>query len=351
MTHALYYPTIEFADLNCLKRSLLVWDRVFRIVPRGYAPNDTDDIKAAVSEGAIVNLTLEQDEKSAAAQHFLDLYEKLNSPTNRLVWPAGFSTSTFTNINPEKIDAKLLPLFEQLSKRLTDDGFLEVPHELAGGYMFYLANSVAANRSLDLLSDSPDYWTVGTFFANAANFTEQVYDESAQTYLATLAVEDLLPKTLEGLTIDALLRFRNEHIEERQLFQTELTALRSEISRCNSRKHANYIVQDFIKRFEQSKKDYKSAFKKFSKAEVYTMLTVGLPATMGFLSLPVVGGSDPYAALRIGVGTLIGAVSSLAARKLIPKERSVSSYLVSAEDMASGPGYALHRRFEEFIND
>lgn len=217
--------------------------------------------------------------------------------------------------------------------------------------MFYLANSVAENRSLDLLSDSPDYWTVGTFFANAANFTEQVYDESAQAYLATLAVEDLLPKSLENLTIDNLLRFRSEHTEERHLFQVELAALRSEISRCNSRKHARYIVQDFIKRFELSKKDYKSAFGKFSKSEVYTMLTVGLPATMGFLSLPVVGASDPYSAFRIGVGTLIGAVSSLAARKLIPKERSVSSYLVSAEDMASGPGYALHRRFEEFIND
>ena len=36
MSQALHYPTIEFNDQDAFKRSLLVWDRLHRIVPNGY---------------------------------------------------------------------------------------------------------------------------------------------------------------------------------------------------------------------------------------------------------------------------------------------------------------------------
>ena len=192
MTQALHYPSIEFNDQDALKRSLLVWDRIHRIVPAGYQPNDRSEVLPAIQSGAIVNLSLEAHEKSAAAQRFLDFHYLRSSNKTRLTWPAGFSTETFTRINPEKIDAKLLPLFEQLAIRLSADGFLEVPTELAGGYMFYLATSVAEQRALSLTTDSSDYWAVGTYFANDCCFTEQVYDEHANTYLANLAIDDLI---------------------------------------------------------------------------------------------------------------------------------------------------------------
>lgn len=351
MSHALYYPTIEFRDLGALKRSLLVWERVFRIVPTGYVPNDEPEVTAAVTEGVIVNLHVDSSEKGLAAQHFLDLYRRLDSPASPLVWPAGFSAPTFTRINPDKIDERLQPLFEQLALRMTSDGFLEVPSELAGGYMFYLANSVAAQRSLDLLSDSPDYWTVGTFFASAANFTEAVYDESAEAYLATLAVEDLLPKDLEGVSMDAVLRFRENHNQERTAFQKELHALREQVARCNSKQHAQYIVIDFVKQLQRARDDYRGAIGFLSRSHASTLLTVGLPVGLSILSLPAFAGGDPYSATRLATGLLFGAISSLASKALIPRERSAASFLISAEDLAAGPGLALHRRFEEFIND
>jgi hemerythrin-like domain-containing protein len=351
VTHALYYPTIEFRDVNSLKRALLCWERVFRIVPSTYVPNDCPEVAVAKQEGLVVDLLLDANEKRVAAHQFLDLYHRLDSPDNRLVWPAGLSTETYTRINPEKIDAKLLPLFEQLSQRLTADGFLEVSSELAGGYMFYLANAVAASRSLDLLSDSADYWTVGTFFASAANFTDAVYSETAEAYLATLAVEDLLPRDFDEVPIEKVLRFRAEHDQERVLFQEALKELRQQVSRCNSKQHAQYIVVDFVKHVERARDQYRDSMGFLRKTDINTLLTVGLPVGMGFLSLPTVPAGDPYSALRIGAGLLFGVVSSLASRSLIPKERSVSSYLVSTEAMASGPGYALHRKFEDFIND
>ena len=113
MPQALHYPTIEFNDLDALKRSLLVWDRVHRIVPGGYVPQDPPEVATAVAEGVILNLAVDAAEKSSAAHRFLDFYALRESQRTRLAWPAGFSSEAFTRINPDKIDAKLLPLFEQ----------------------------------------------------------------------------------------------------------------------------------------------------------------------------------------------------------------------------------------------
>ena len=136
MSQALHYPTIEFRDQDAFKRSLLVWDRIHRIVPDGYVPDDHPEVVDAVGAGVVQNLALDSKEKSKAASRFLDFFALRDSLKTRLTWPAGFSTGTFTRINPDKVDAKLLPLYEQLAQRMTDDGFLEVPHEHAGGYMF-----------------------------------------------------------------------------------------------------------------------------------------------------------------------------------------------------------------------
>lgn len=56
MARALHYPSIEFQDIDALKRSLLIWDGIHRIVPAGYAPQDDAEVRGAVQAGAIVNL-------------------------------------------------------------------------------------------------------------------------------------------------------------------------------------------------------------------------------------------------------------------------------------------------------
>lgn len=351
MHYVLYYPSIEFQSIDILKKSLLIWDRVFRIVPSDYVPKDAAEIHEAVATGAIVNLTLDDDEKSQAAKKFLQFYADRNSQSNRLVWPAGMDSENLTRLNPDKIDAKLLPLFEQLSRRLSHDGFLEISQELAGGYMFYLAKAVAQKRSLGLFTDSADCWTVGTYFANDGNFDDWVYKEKADAYLCNLAIDDLLPDELEHVRMDKLLRFVEKHRGERTELQNELKGLREAISTCNNKTHARYIVEDFIKKFEKAKNEYRSAVSPLAKRELCSIFSVGLPATMGFLSLPVVGGGDPYTVLKLGVGTLFGAISALATRELISKESTVASYLVSAEYLTRTPHGPLHRKFEEFIND
>lgn len=351
MSQALHYPTIEFNDHDAFKRSLLVWDRLHRIVPDGYVPDDHPEVVDAVGAGVVHDLTVGINEKGQAARRFLDFYALRDSPNNMLTWPAGFSTETFTRINPDKIDAKLLPLFEELSRRMTADGFLEVPHEHAGGYMFYLATAVAQERALELTTDSSDYWAVGTYFANEGSFTEQVYSEDADVYLANLAIDDLLPENLKSVSIDTILRFRETTNEQRVAFQRELKSLREEISRCNNKQHARYIVEDFIGRFQRAKADYRDSLGFFRKDGLCSIFSVGLPAAATFIALPTLSGGDPFDPVRLGSGMLLGAVSALATREMGRKPKSIGSFLVDAEGLTRTPSWFLHRKFEEFIND
>jgi len=351
MSQALHYPTIEFHDQDAFKRSLLVWDRIHRIVPDGYVPNDHPEVVDAVGAGVVQNLVLDNKEKSRAASRFLDFYALRDSLKTRLTWPAGFSNETFTRINPDKIDAKLLPLFEQLAQRMTDDGFLEVPHEHAGGYMFYLATAVAHERALDLTTDSSDYWAVGTYFANEGCFTDRVYDENADAYLTNLAIDDLLPENLTSVSIDTILRFRDDTTELRVTFQRELKCLREEISRCNNKQHARHIVEDFISRFQRAKEDYRDSLSFFRKDDLCSIFSVGIPAALSFIALPIAAGADPYTPVRLGAGMLLGAVSALATREMGHKPKSIGSFLVDAERLSHTPNWLLRRKFEEFIND
>jgi hypothetical protein len=351
MSNALYYPTIEFQDIDALKRSLLLWNRVFRITPPSYVPIDNAEVITATQAGAIVNLTVNEKEKSDTARRFLDFYAQRNDMRSRLVWPAGFSTQEFTPINVEKIDAKLLPLFESLSRRLTAEGFHEVPQEIAGGYMFHLATEIAKARSLSLITDSSDYWAVGTFFAQNGNFDEKIYDDQSNAYLANLAIDDLLPNDLRGVSIEKILRFNEDNFEQKEDFQRKLLMLQGEISRCNNKEHARYIVSDFVKRFERAKEEYKKSLKFFGKGDVCSIFSVGVATTATIFSLPLPPGYEPYTPLHLGAGLLIGAVASLATRELTKKERTVASYLVDAERLTRTPSGLLHRKFEEFIND
>lgn len=39
---ALYYPSVEFRDPVWIRQACLIWDCIYRIVPEGYSPKDTD---------------------------------------------------------------------------------------------------------------------------------------------------------------------------------------------------------------------------------------------------------------------------------------------------------------------
>jgi hypothetical protein len=54
----LYFPFIEFCDDAWVKSALTLWDHVYRIVPEGYSPSDSDEIAKQSTPTAFGAFTL-----------------------------------------------------------------------------------------------------------------------------------------------------------------------------------------------------------------------------------------------------------------------------------------------------
>ena len=79
---ALYYPSIEINNIEWLKTALLYWDDITRIVPSGYIPQDSDDIKRIKGElGLINNIEPNAGLVYSASESFFDwLFDIIENP-------------------------------------------------------------------------------------------------------------------------------------------------------------------------------------------------------------------------------------------------------------------------------
>lgn len=96
----LYYPHIEFQNEAWVKSSLLLWNHVYRIVPEGYVPNDSDDIKALVDEDLVRGIKLDDKDREDTCDEFLKLCDRIENHM-----PAGLIPSDEDRIHPGKLTA------------------------------------------------------------------------------------------------------------------------------------------------------------------------------------------------------------------------------------------------------
>src|SRR5690349_9565357 len=93
----LYYPHISLRDLAWVKSSLLLWDKIYRIVPQGNIPTDHAEVRPAVAEGFVRDLKLEREDLQQVAIEFSGLLESVHNI------PDGLDVA-FDQVHPDKID-------------------------------------------------------------------------------------------------------------------------------------------------------------------------------------------------------------------------------------------------------
>lgn len=113
----LYYPHIEFQNEAWVKSSLLLWNHVYRIVPEGYRPKDSDEIKALVDADLVRNIRLNDEDRGQTVDEFLSLCDRLEGNL-----PAGLIPSDEDRIHPDKIDKRLYPYLDLIGKGIRGTG-------------------------------------------------------------------------------------------------------------------------------------------------------------------------------------------------------------------------------------
>ena len=209
----LYYPHIEFQNEAWVKSSLLLWDHVYRIVPEGYSPNDSDEIKALVDEDLVRDIKLDDKDREDTFDEFLKLCERIE---NRM--PAGLIPSYEDRIHPGKIDNRLYPFLDLIGEYFIDkDNWLHLSKELARGYMFKLSQVVARIRNLNRGTDDLDAWSINPYFCENANFGDFLQDPTAKGFFCSVTLEDIVPKNIGEVSARELVTFVNKRKDERYI--------------------------------------------------------------------------------------------------------------------------------------
>ena len=344
----LYYPHIEFQNEAWVKSRLLLWDHVYRIVPEGYSPNDSDEIKALVDEDLVRDIKLDDKDREDTFEEFLKLCDRIE---NRM--PAGLIPSYEDRIHPGKIDNRLYPFLDLIGEHFIDeDNWLHLSKELARGYMFKLSQVVARIRNLNRGTDDLDAWSINPYFSENANFGDFLQDPTAKGFFCSVTLEDIVPQNIGEVSARELVTFVNKRKDERKLLREKFDDFTNHLAKISNIQHAGQVNEDFVKELLDSKEQYKKSMDRWRDIKCLP-ITTGVPVSLTALGTFAALMEEPFGIASIAGSLTIGAICSYVDFYRAKKNRdpSYASYLISVDKLCKNVTWQSYIRLEEFIND
>jgi len=352
---ALYYPHIEFQDPRWLWTAALVWDKVYRIVPEDYTPEDSENVKALCADGDIgIPIRPGAYAKTIANEFLLKLHAGK--------WQAaafdGHRDQDYAKLHQDKIDVRIREMLISHGRAAAHDQWLYVPTDFEPLYMTYLATKIAQKDKLQVVSDSDAAWTALTYYRTGEIETEGPEDEQPFA-LAALMIGNYVPANITDITPDALLAFRRKYKDERRNFMRAIKSAANQIANCHDATVAAEVRREIEKDVETSMTDFKNSMDILKVDSFIGMKTLSFPVATSILSSFLT--PDPITTMifktaGIAMGCIAGVASLKQKGKKLSKE-SDYSYLVHADrafpkttDGLIEPR-SLHYDLNEFIND
>jgi hypothetical protein len=255
--YGLYYPTIEFTDYEWLWRASLLWDRIYRIVPDGYEPDDPPNIRALAESREIAIPIYPGGYASEIKEEFCK-----NLAAGK--WNAAALDDDMSDeyklLHANKVDVVLREMIIQKGIGKPGGDWLRVPTSFATHYMTYLANRIAKRNSLHMLSDNTPSWTSATYFRYDGDLEEYPHEELPQQ-LATFVVRDFLPSNILAIPPNLILSFREKYRAERQRFMASIRLSATKLSNCENSAIAEDIIHDIQKDIEATLKEFRGSLR------------------------------------------------------------------------------------------
>lgn len=358
---ALYYPYIHFKKDAWVKLSALYWDKLKRIAPYGFPTKDSETVLALgnfiESVGPEMAGERLSDTFSAFFADYGDQLREKYSLEHIDEWPAvaehpgagdpPAADLRLHHVRIEKMHAKLYDgMIENKIGKKVDGQWIGMHPRVASVYMHALAEHLAEKNGLRPLTDETlDHIAASNLsverLANALLGDVSLVDKKAtntemEIILASVAFKTLVPVNLENLSVDKILKFREQYPDERQRFQeavSKVLADRSWLSSISDPVVLEGRLRDEIDR-EWAKKlrDFKE---KLSGAGIDTIfstanLTTSLPPLM---ASAVTGFGLPLNAIA-----LAGASVALAAIPMLRTKRDATK-----KELGDSPVAYLYR--------
>lgn len=343
----LYYPSIEFQSEEWLKKALLFWDHVYRIVPEGYTPDDSYEVKAFIDNGLVKNIPVSEGEKIKAAESFLKFRENLQ------YIPSGLNDVIVDRLSKQKVDYRLIRLLDYIADKFdfkTDKDWYYFPPNIARGYLFTLAQTIAESRQLVRATDSLDVWSVSPYFTEKGNFPfEDVpYEKGNEGVYCSLMIEDVLPDNVVGISAQTIIKLNEERKDERILFRNRINELVYRLPKIKSKEQWNDEMNFLLEDFERDKQNFKKIFGPVGSMMRNSAMAVGVPTLLTAVGNEILNGG-----ITLLQALSIAAISTITNFNLIKQNRnpSYASYLIDIDKQTKNIAGAAHQYMHEFIND
>lgn len=345
----LYYPSIELRNENWVKRSLLYWDRICRIVPEGYMPNDSDFIKTLKDNYLIKDIRVSESQKINTAYDFGKFLKKHNAAG--LTFDIEDNDDHNYRLHKDKVYYKLWDIFQKSGVTTIGGEWLTLPKEAIGYYMLFLANAIARSRRIVTGTDDQQCWCVTPYFTERGNFDEFVYNPEAEGLYCQLILDDILPSDVTNLTSADIIKFCNTRNDEKIFLREKINEVLSRLQSVTDREQIESDMSDLLNEIEHAKTEYKRSREFAHSGMPETALAVGVPVALTAIS---VAGANLYNPISLGASLTLGAIAAIKDYSKIKRERdkSYESYLVGISDTISRRlPIESHIEFEEFMND
>ncbi|HKM93914.1 MAG TPA: hypothetical protein VJY41_09695 [Prolixibacteraceae bacterium] len=352
----LYYPTIEFQSETWVKASLTFWNKIYRIVPPHYRPNDSIEIAEAVDGKFIENIELSDADLKDTAESFTKFCEKLHW------YPAGFESSTYeVRLHNDKIDTRLKPFFKEFSGNYDREGFYKIPEEIANGYMFFLSHNISRRRNINMLSDNPDMFAAMTYFESEGNFDEHFLNSESEELHTNLMIENLIPKDIRSIKMSTILKISNDLEKSKNEFRDSIAGFAKEFNQIEDSSFAIKEIEKFKEKLQNNKIARAEYLRSYSQNLIPSLIYVGLPVFATSLIGSVFTAKDDIfnvAELFKGVALAGVATFSNAGKDIVKNwNPNFSNYYLdlkthlTSNEKSNIKVWNISKRLDEYVND
>lgn len=313
---------------------MLFWDKISRIVPQSYSPQDSEDIIMIKNESDFLeDYILKDSDVSYAVSQFIyvldnmllntDYVKKVRQYKSRdvknnktilnikgdFIRTGHIPSTTGTYIHLDKIGWSLTEQLHSYGLAETDqyfyEGWVKVDSEIGFLYMNYLANAISQYYKMPIITDVTESFFNSTLFRSIGY---KNYNNAFQQNMGSILIDVVVPKYINNIHISKIIEVRDKMRDERAAFFNRITNYTNSVNTIDSPEELLECTQRISRVIKKDIREFEKIYNSYGIDVIRKFLSISLPTTIGSLMNVVDDQAEPF--ILVG-GVLVGVLFAI----------------------------------------
>jgi hypothetical protein len=282
----LYYPGPEFPSVGWLQAGLLYWERILRIIPDGWKPQDPPQVRALVEAGAVQNLSPAPFCRATAhtfATRLADLMQSRNGKHLDEEWcdSSERGPSQAETFHRTELDEYLIKDFESKKLFSAKGEWVHMARPMARLYRVTMANEARRELAASAVTESYSCTVASTYFSASRVTCDPTGVPPDGSQAALLQVPFPSTETAGALSVENLLNLRAEHAPSRQSLRERIQSGTEALTTLSSAEAIRARLEQMAKELKYDLENQRETLRAAAVRDHWTVLSVGCPLPIG----------------------------------------------------------------------